>query len=167
MLFLVSKVTSKMRMYKMMSFCLLIFQNLSKKRKRNYGIRPRKPTELWEIGSTIGDAVSSFWKNFILLKNLPFSLLKLTFLPWAYPSNVVYALFVRIDGLEKTVRCRSMSPAVRVKHMQMMTVLFSLHGVSFGVSNVKLNPIRLWSICVFVSLEEIRSCNHIWKFPCE
>ena len=59
------------------------------------------------------------------------------------------------------------SPAVRVKHMQMMTVLFSLHGVSFGVSNVKLSPIRLWSICVFVSLEEIRSCNHIWKFPCE
>ena len=44
------------------------------------------------------------------------------------------------------------SPAVRVKHMQMMTVLFSLHGVSFGVSNVKLSPIRLWSICVFVSL---------------
>ena len=60
-----------------------------------------------------------------------------------------------------------LSPAVRVKHMQMMTVLFSLHGVSFGVSNVKLSPIRLWSICVFVSLEEIRSCNHIWKFPCE
>ena len=30
-----------------------------------------------------------------------------------------------------------LSPAVRVKHMQMMTVLFSLHGVSFGVSNVK------------------------------
>ena len=35
-----------------------------------------------------------------------------------------------------------LSPAVRVKHMQMMTVLFSLHGVSFGVSNVKLSPIR-------------------------
>ena len=29
-----------------------------------------------------------------------------------------------------------------------MTVLFSLHGVSFGVSNVKLSPVRLWSICI-------------------
>ena len=74
-----------------------------------------------------------------------------------------------VEGRWKEGGCFSLrlSPAVRVKHMQMMTVLFSLHGVSFGVSNVKLSPIRLWSICVFVSLEEIRSCNHIWMFPCE
>ena len=69
--------------------------------------------------------------------------------------------FYKIHVIVSAYAWWGVSPAVRVKHMQMMTVLFSLHGVSFGVSNVKLNPIRLWSICVFVSLEEIRSCNHI------
>ena len=75
--------------------------------------------------------------------------------------------FYKIHVIVSAYAWWGVSPAVRVKHMQMMTVLFSLHGVSFGVSNVKLSPIRLWSICVFVSLEEIRSCNHSWKFPCE